>query len=137
MPEVTLQESSMSHKPFFDAREQTVVEPIATTPEEQDRRIAAIELIGNLVVEHGTARAIAWTQMNPPEEPMAPFVAAFGRTLVTKWIKFHAWRDAKPAPSLRGQVLSQVVPDRPADRCLADGAALINKTCVRCGRDNS
>lgn len=28
-------------------------------------------------------------------------------------------------------------PDRPAHRCLADGAALIHNICVQCGRDNS
>lgn len=27
--------------------------------------------------------------------------------------------------------------DRPSDRCLADGAPLINSVCTRCGQDNS
>lgn len=34
-------------------------------------------------------------------------------------------------------IAGQEVSERPVDRCLADGAALINSICVRCGRDNS
>jgi hypothetical protein len=43
---------------------------------------------------------------------------------VTRWVK--------SAASILGQDT-----ERPADRCLADGAALVNSVCVHCGRDNS
>lgn len=34
-------------------------------------------------------------------------------------------------------IAGEDIEDRPADRCLADGGALVNSICVQCGRDNS
>lgn len=57
-------------------------------------------------------------------EALTLLVALHGAATVQRWLVNLA--------AMQGQDL-----DRPADRCLADGAALINSICVRCGRDNS
>lgn len=137
MPEINLQEPPMNHKPFFDAREQRV-ESVAETAEEQARRNAGIEAIGHMVNEQGFSRVMDWLYMTETDPRMAALVNTFGVDLVRRWINYYGWREPRyPTPSLRGQVLSQVAPDRPSDRCLADGAALVNHICVQCGRDNS
>jgi hypothetical protein len=52
-------------------------------------------------------------------------IQKYGATRVMSWIRNLA------------AIAGQDVTERPADRCLADGGALINRICVQCGRDNS
>jgi hypothetical protein len=51
-------------------------------------------------------------------------IQKYGARRVSAWVRNLA--------AIHGQDI-----DRPADRCLADGAALVNQICVKCGRDNS
>lgn len=128
MPEAhrNTQESAMAHKPYHDPREQSVADPIVLTRAEQVRRCEAIEEVHALVRAHGTSLVLGWVLMTPPQEEVAELVREFGRDLIRKYVGYFADKRG------RGRV-----PERPVDRCLADGAALVNSICVQCGRDNS
>ncbi len=71
--------------------------------------------------------------VNPPLDDALSRLEAFNRAydLVTTYGYARVERWVRTAAGIAGQT------DRPADRCLADGSALINDVCVQCGRDNS
>ena len=70
----------------------------------------------------------------PTEEQFELLAAQDGLyALIQKYSAARVLRWVKTLAVIAGQEMTE----RPADRCLADGAALINGLCVRCGRDNS
>jgi hypothetical protein len=57
-------------------------------------------------------------------------IQKYGADRVMWWVKTLA--------TIAGKAVDEsVYIDRPADRCLADGAPLVNSICTRCGCDNS
>lgn len=60
------------------------------------------------------------------QEGLFAAVQKYGAGRVTTWLRNMA--------ALAGQGTDL---DRPTDRCLSDGAVLVNHICVQCGRDNS
>lgn len=85
------QESSMSDKPYFDSREQSVSAPVlARTPAEEARRIYGVEAVGALVREHGLLTVREWAALKTPDPQLASLVEEFGIDLVRKWIGYFA-----------------------------------------------
>ncbi len=82
-------------KPYSDPREQAVAPNLADDPQEQARRVDAIEAIGYLVERYGLAAVKAWTVAVPPHERIAPLVEDFGPELVGKWMRYFAWKEGQ------------------------------------------
>jgi hypothetical protein len=111
-----------------DPREPVVRDPYAEMSQaEKMQRCADIDAIGHLVERYGFYQVRQWVGAPPMQaNPIRTLIDRYDVDTVARWVRYHAWR------------VGQETVERPANRCLADGAVLpATKICVQCGRDNS
>lgn len=98
---------------------------------EQIAMFEATDGIYALIVQHGAHTVNAWAGgwlLTPaPPAALVTIIDQYGADKVRKWV-----RGLAPIAGERSVYI-----DRPADRCLADGAPLVNSICTKCGSDNS
>lgn len=107
--------------------------PYLPTPE-QIAVLEATDGIYALIVQHGAHTVNAWVGgwlLTPaPPAGLVHLIEQYDVETVARWVRVLA-------PFAGEYIDMSVYAERPADRCLADGAPLINSICTRCGSDNS